>query len=155
MADSKTASAGARHKTFQYRTTLVWNGGRVGTLSAGERPSLRVSSPPEFKGIAGVWTPEDLFVGAVEMCHMSTFLAFASRRNLPLLSYESSACGTLEHIDGDYRFSRIVISPIITVGGTVTEEEVHAMVRDAHRHCLVANSITAVVEVNTSITVVA
>ncbi|MBI3191832.1 MAG: OsmC family protein, partial [Pedosphaera parvula] len=54
---------------------------------------FRVASPPEFKGEAGVWTPEDLFVAAVNVCTMTTFAAFAQRLNLPVLSYRCEAEG--------------------------------------------------------------
>lgn len=152
MTDKETVEQPkARHKTFTYNTSLAWAGNRAGILSSEGKPPFRVSSPPEFKGEAGVWSPEDLFVASVEICHMSTFLAFAIRKQLPLVSYQSNALGTLEFIDGDYRFSRIVISPAITVGAGASEGDVHALMREAHRHCLVANSITAVVEVNPTI----
>lgn len=141
----------ARHKTFTYNTALEWAGNRAGILRSEGKPAFRVSSPPEFKGEAGVWSPEDLFVASVEICHMSTFLAFALRKQLPLLAYQSNAFGTLEFIDGDYRFSRIVITPTITVAEGTSESDVHTLMREAHRHCLVANSITAVVEVNPTI----
>lgn len=140
-----------RHKTFTYKTSLEWAGNRAGMLSSEGKPSFRVSSPPEFKGEAGVWSPEDLFVASVEICHMSTFLAFALRKQLPLLSYQSNALGTLEFIDGNYRFSRIVITPTITVAAGASEGDVYVLMREAHRHCLVANSITAIVEVNPTI----
>lgn len=145
--------AKVRHKTFTYTTTLAWVGDKAGGLSADGKPGFRVSSPPEFKGEAGVWTPEDLFVGAVEACHMTTFIAFATKAQLPLVSYKSRATGTLEFIDGNYRFTRIVVSPTIAVRRPVTEAEVEALLRDAHKRCLVANSITAVVEVNPAISV--
>ncbi len=137
-----------RYKTFTYQTSLTWTAKRAGVLSSEEKPPLAVSSPPEFKGEPGVWTPEDLFVAAVEICHMSTFLAFAERKGVGILSYQSSARGTLEFIDGDYRFTRIVIAPVIAVGGGVAAADVHTLLRDAHKHCLVSNSINAVVEVN-------
>lgn len=140
-----------RYKSFTYKTNVAWTGGKGGTLGSDGKPSFRVASPPEFRGEAGVWTPEDLFVASVEICHMSTFLSYATRRGLPLIAYQSHANGVLEFVDGDYRFTRIVLFPTITVCQTVKEEEVHAMLREAHEHCLVANSIASIVEVNPTI----
>ena len=137
-----------RHKSFTYKTDINWLGGRGGTLRSEGKPPLRVSSPPEFKGEPGVWTPEDLLVAAVEACHMATFIAFAVKKQLPLISYESQTSGTLEFLDGHYRFTRIVVAPTIVVGNTATEADVHALMQESHRHCIVANSITAVVELN-------
>jgi organic hydroperoxide reductase OsmC/OhrA len=137
-----------KHKSFTYRTSTSWTDGKSGTLAADGRPALCISSPPEFRGEAGLWTPEDMFVGAVEVCHMVTFLSFAAKKELPILSYKSHANGVLEFIDGDYRFTRIVIFPTIVVASTADEGVVHATLREAQKHCLVANSIASIVEVN-------
>ena len=140
-----------RNKTFTYKTRMSWVGGRAGTVRSEGKPDLRLASPPEFKGEGGVWTPEELFVASVESCHMMTFLAFAHKQQVPLVSYESHANGVLEFIDGDYRFTRIVLFPSIVVAKSVKEEYVYAVLRDAHAHCLVTNSISSIIEVNPTI----
>ena len=142
-----------RTKSFTYRTSTVWTEGRSGTLSSEGKPTIRISSPPEFKGERNAWTPEEMFVGSVEMCHMNTFLAFAERRNISVLSYRSHANGVLEYVEGDYRFTRIVIFPTIAVCSSVAETEVHDILREAEKHCLVANSIASIVEVSPTIMV--
>jgi organic hydroperoxide reductase OsmC/OhrA len=137
-----------RFKTFTYKTSTSWTDGKSGTLTAEGKPVLKITSPPEFRGEPGMWTPEDMFVGAVEVCHMSTFLAFAARKQIPILSYRSHANGVLEFVDGDYRFTRIVIFPTIVVASSTSETDVHSTLREAQRHCLVTNSIASIVEVN-------
>jgi len=138
-------------KSFTYRTSTEWTDERAGILTSNGKPSVKVSSPPEFKGKAGVWTPEDLFVASVETCHMATFMAFAARRSITIRSYKSHSNGVLEYIDGDYRFTRIVIFPTIVVESSASENEVHAILREAQKHCLVTNSIASIVEVNPTI----
>jgi organic hydroperoxide reductase OsmC/OhrA len=142
-----------RAKSFTYKTCTTWTEGRSGTIGSDGKPTLKISSPPEFKGERGVWTPEDLFVGSVEVCHMTTFLSFAAQKKITVVSYKSHANGVLEYIDGDYRFTRIVIFPTIAVGPDVVETDVHALLREAEKHCLVANSIASIVEVNPTIIV--
>ena len=142
-----------RAKSFTYKTSTTWTEGRSGTIASDGKPTMKISSPPEFKGERGVWTPEDLFVGSVEVCHMTTFLSFAAQKKMTIVSYRSHANGVLEHIDEDYRFTRIVIFPTITVGKDVVETDVHALLREAEKHCLVANSIASIVEVNPTIIV--
>lgn len=144
-----------KYKTFNYHTNIQWTSDRQGTLRSDGKPDLSVSSPPEFKGIPGVWTPEDLFVASVEICQMSTFLSFAIRKELPLQSYRSHAEGTLEFVDGNYRFTKVVIAPEIVVGSGWTAEQVEALVHSAHDHCLIGNSITAQVVVEPKITLAA
>jgi peroxiredoxin-like protein len=140
-----------RAKSYTYRTSIAWTGGRSGILESNGKPSIKVSSPPEFKGEAGVWTPEDMFVASVEICHMATFLAFAARQSIAISSYKSHSNGVLEFIDGDFRFTRIVIFPTIVVGNSESEAQVHAILREAQKHCLVTNSIASIVEVNPTI----
>jgi len=142
-----------RHRTFTFRTNVKWVEAKSGTLKSDGKPSLRVASPPEFKGESGVWTPEDLFVASVEACHMATFMTFAGKKEIPVISYESHANGVLEFVDGDYRFTRIVIFPTIVVASSTVEAEVYALLREAQMHCLVANSIASIVEVNPTIMV--
>jgi len=138
----------SKYRVFTYRTSTSWTEGKSGTLSSEGKPPLSVTSPPEFRGEPGMWTPEDMFVGTVEVCHMATFLAFAARKQIPIISYRSHANGVLEFVDGDYRFTRIVIFPTIVVASSISETDVHATLREAQRHCLVTNSIASIVEVN-------
>ena len=140
-----------KHKTFTYHTALEWLRARQATLSSDSKPRLDVSSPPEFKGIAGMWTPEDMFVASAEICAMSTFLSFGGRKNIPLVSYKSSAEGVLEFVNGKYRFTKIRITPEITVGKEWTREQVTEVVREAHENCLIANSMATQVEIEPSI----
>jgi organic hydroperoxide reductase OsmC/OhrA len=143
----------SRHKTFTYRTETRWTHGTSGIVSSEGKPPINVSSPPEFKGDAGTWTPEEMFVASVELCNMSTFLSFAARAGVPIASYRSHSNGVLEFINHQYRFTRIVIFPTITVSSAAREQEVLAVLRDAQQHCLVANSIDSIVEVNPTIVV--
>lgn len=140
---TSTAQPKVKYRAFTYRTGLRWEGNKSGTLQADGKPSLRVASPPEFKGEAGVWTPEDLFVAAVDICTMTTFMAFAQRLQLPVLTYTSSAEGMLEFVDGGYRFTKVVLRPKIVLGTPEAAEQVRRTLEDAHRSCLIANSIRA------------
>jgi peroxiredoxin-like protein len=141
----------SRNRAFTYRTAVEWTEARDGILSSGEKPRIAISSPPEFRGNAGSWSPEEMFVGSVEACHMINFLAFAERKGVPVLGYASHANGVLEMMEGDYRFTRIVIFPTITVSAPADEAGVLALLREAQQHCLVTNSIASIVEINPTI----
>jgi len=140
-----------KFKTFTYHTNVEWKSNRQGSLHSEGKPAIDVSSPPEFKGILGVWTPEDLFVAAVEICQMTTFLSFGIRKGLPLKSYNSAADGVLENIEGNYRFTKVVIKPTIVVESSWTKEQVEEIVHTAHENCLIGNSVSAEVTVEPNI----
>jgi organic hydroperoxide reductase OsmC/OhrA len=144
---------GVKHRVFTYRTNTEWISGRKGTLSCDGKPSIAITSPPEFGGERGAWTPEEMFVASVEMCHMAAFLASAEATHLPIHSYRSHANGVLEFVDGQYRFTRIVIFPTIIVTRGAREEDVLHVLQGAQNQCLVTNSIDSIVEVNPTIMV--
>ena len=142
-----------KQKKFTYNTAVRWTGDRMAVLSSAHKSDLTVSSPPEFKGTPGLWTPEDMFVGALETCQLLTFLGLAKRKNISIISYSSTATGDLELVNGGFRFTRVVISPVIMVNDATTEDEVIALAHQAHEHCLVANSSTAVVEIRPKVVI--
>ncbi len=104
-----------RPKPFTYHTNLSDVKGRIATLSSEGKPPLTVSSPPEFKGEPGLWTPEDFFVAAIEVCLMLTFAGLAEKRGLAFVAYQSAAEGLLEWKEQSYQFTRVVVSPVITL----------------------------------------
>jgi len=146
MADTP----GIRPKSYTYQTRVEWAGARAGQLHAEGKPTFRVASPPEFKGEAGVWSPEDLFVSSVNVCTMTTFLSFAERAKLVLASYASTAEGTLELADGSFRFTRIVIKPQLRVQADQVEQA-RKLMHDAHAKCLVSNSMRCEVVVELTV----
>jgi peroxiredoxin-like protein len=134
-------------KVFHYQSQARWTSGRSGLVSSAGKPDLEVSSPPEFKGEAGKWTPEDMFVASVNLCVLLTFAAYAQNKGLDLVSYESPAEGTLEMVEGKYRFTQVVLRPQIAVRAQESLERARQILENAHRDCLVTNSVTATVQV--------
>jgi organic hydroperoxide reductase OsmC/OhrA len=131
-----------------YETQMEWTERRRGLLGAEGLPSMTVSTPPEFHGEAGFWTPEHLFVAAAESCLMATFLGVASNSKLPVVSYRSTASGRLEKIEGaGLRFSEITIRPIIELESTLDRERAERILAKAHKGCLIANSMMVAFQV--------
>jgi organic hydroperoxide reductase OsmC/OhrA len=130
-----------QHKSFTYRTFSEWVGGKAATFSSAGKPTFRVASPPEFRGERNVWTPEDLFVGAIETCLLMTFLSIAQKRGLEIDAYYCESTGLLESVDGRYRFTRVVVLPTIIVATEDAIELARLAIERADRDCLVANSL--------------
>jgi peroxiredoxin-like protein len=143
MTHATAASPQLQRKTFTYRTTMEWVGARAGMISSGGKQPFRVANPPEFKGETDVWTPEDLFVGAIETCLATTFASLVEKRRLPVEGYQSESEGLLEFADGRYRFTRIVVKPTVIIAERRSAGDVLKALEDAHADCLVANSVKA------------
>jgi organic hydroperoxide reductase OsmC/OhrA len=139
-------SAKKTYRAYWYKSEIQWEASRRGRLCSAGKPELEISSPPEFKGEAGIWTPEDLFVASVNACTMMTFLAYAHHKNLALMGYESEAEGLLEYVDGKYRFTKVVLRPHIEVESEDAVQQARQILEDAHKGCFVTNSTTAEVE---------
>jgi organic hydroperoxide reductase OsmC/OhrA len=142
-----------KRKSFKYHVNVAWLENRAGTLSSEGKPSIRVASPPEFKGEAGTWSPEDLFVAAVNACTMTTFIALATRLQIPLVSYTSDAEGTLEFVDGGYTFTKVVLRPVVEVRTADAVIQAEQTMQTAHKTCLIANSVKSQVVVEPVISV--
>src|SRR5689334_15480739 len=99
---------------YIYETTVRWTGGRHGLLAAEGMPAIEVAAPPEFHGEDHIWTPEHLFVAAVNSCYMATFAAIAELSKLEVASFTATATGRLEKIEGDgYRVTEIILKPAL------------------------------------------
>lgn len=131
-------------ETHVYQTQIEWAEKRRGRLQADGLPDLMVSTPPEFKGEAGFWTPEHLYVAAAEACLMATFIAIAENSRLQVSSYRSSARGRLEKAAGaGLCFSEVEIFPEIELEDGGSLELAERVMAKAAKGCLIANSLKA------------
>lgn len=134
-----------RSKVYVYQTTVKWTEQRKGVMSCAGKPEVQVATPPEFKGHEGIWSPEDLFVASANICLMTTFLAVAERAGLAFSSYQSTAEGRLELVDGKFQFTAITIRPSITVKSEEDGVKAKELIEKAERNCLISNSMKAMV----------
>ena len=130
-----------RSKTYTYRTTVRWRQQKLGEISSAGKPDLQVATPPEFKGHEGVWSPEDLFVASINVCVMSTFLAFAERAGLAFGSYQSEAEGRVELVEGKLQVTSVVLKPTVTVTAPGDVDKAKEILHKAETNCLVSNSV--------------
>jgi organic hydroperoxide reductase OsmC/OhrA len=142
-------------KSFRFENQLRWTSGRRAVLSAAGKPDIETSSPPEFKGEAGYWTPEDLFISSVNLCTMLTFAAFAQNKKLEFLSYESHVEGLIENVEGKYRYTEVTLQPRIEVQSQDDLERARTILDDAHKACFVSNSVSSTVKLVPEIRVAA
>lgn len=134
--------------THFYNTQVRWNGERRGTLSSPGLQEFAVSTPPEFKGEAGFWTPEHLFVAAAEICLMATFVGIAELSKLSVAGYHSEAWGKLEKPEGkSLQFTEIVIRPLVVLEHLQDQPLAERVMTRAEKGCLIANSMLTKVRV--------
>jgi organic hydroperoxide reductase OsmC/OhrA len=137
-----------------YTTHLEWTRNRKGALSSTGLPTMEVATPPDFPGgHPGIWSPEHLFVGAAEVCLMTTFLAIAEKSNLEFLAYGSSATGMLGKLDRGMFVEKIVIKPKVVVSDENQREKALTVLEKAKKHCLISKSMVTEVTMEAEVVV--
>ena len=134
-------------QTAIYSTTVEWKGEHWGHIRMGNGPEMDFSAPPDAHGHAGVLTPEDVFVAAVNTCVMMMFIWAAERFKLELVNYECRAEGTkLIELDRTEIFTLITLRPRIVLrtdaaGRESVLKRLQRALDSAVKYSLVANSI--------------
>lgn len=129
---------------FTYEIDLQWSEDRKGMLHSPVLPQdIEVATPPEFKGgMPGIWSPEHLFVAAVNSCLMTTFLAIAENSKLEFTHFESNAIGKVDKVDGKYQVTEIILKPKVSIPPSGQgKEKALRILEMSEKACLISSSI--------------
>jgi organic hydroperoxide reductase OsmC/OhrA len=135
-----------------YNVNIAWNEDRKGMMCSPELNSgaqlnggcIEVATPPQFpKGMPGIWSPEHLFTAAVSSCLMTTFLSIAENSKLNFLSFQCSAEGKLEQVDGKFLMTEVLLKPVVTVADEKDREKALRVLQKSEANCLISNSVKA------------
>jgi len=147
-------------RTATYHTRVTWKGEHWGHLQMGNGPEMDFSAPPDAHGHAGVLTPEDAFVAAVNTCVMMMFLWAVERFKLDLISYDCDAEGTkLIELDRTEIFTTVTLRPKIVLRAqdearSATEKRARRALEAAQKYSLVANSVKSEIRVDPVIEII-
>ncbi|MDG2460207.1 MAG: OsmC family protein [Luminiphilus sp.] len=121
-------------------------------ISSNGLEDLSTDVPTEFGGPGDQWSPEALLIAAVADCFVLTFRAMAKPSRVTWYALDCDATGTLERADRSTRFTEIQLSVRISIPDDLEEEKVLRVLKKAEENCLITNSLTATVTLNTDIT---
>ena len=138
-----------------YEVDVKWDSDRKGVMSSPVlTEKMEVATPPEFpKGMEHIWSPEHLLVAAVNSCLMTTFLAIAENSKLEFSSFDSSAVGKLEIVDGKYMISEIELKPTVSVTNEIAREKAERVLSKSEKACLISNSVKSTILFKPTITI--
>ena len=114
-------------------------------------PIMTSTAPPEFGGPEGYWSPETLLVAAVADCFNLTFRAIARASKLEWEHLECSAEGKLEKDGRVTRFTRFDLTVRLKVLRGDTAGKAVRILEMAEKNCLVTNSMSAEIHLETFI----
>lgn len=126
-----------------YEVSVSWSSDRKGNMSSPDlSQTIDVATPPQFpKGMPDIWSPEHLFVAAVNSCLMTTFLAIAENSKLEFISFQSKGIGKLEVVDGKYMISEVTLMPVVEIANEQQKERAERVLQKSEANCLISNSV--------------
>ena len=128
--------------SYSYRATARWTEHTRGIVEAEGIPrTINFASPPEFGGEPGLWTPEHLLLAALSTCYVATLRAVADASKLQFHSLELAVEGTIEKQEGGFRFTRVLLRPVVTIVKEDDRERMGRVLEKAERTCLIARSL--------------
>jgi len=135
-----------------YKTTAIWRGGHVGEIKCGNGAEFDFSAPAALYGKPNVLTPEDAFVGSLNMCFQLMFIWMVEKMRINLVSYECDAEGFVEErLDRTSVFKKIILRPKIEVRNC-EEKTLRRALTLAEKFSLIAQSIKAELVIEPEIT---
>lgn len=132
---------------FLFETQLKWQMETCGLLSSRViSEPIRVAAPSNLKAMDGsLWSPEHLFLGAINSSFMTTVLYYAKKKGLELSGFECETIGQVEFKNGKYKFTEVNVYPKIRVEKPSSEDPAKEIIELAKQNCLVTRSLNVIV----------
>ena len=116
--------------------------------------TIASTSPPEFGGPEGCWSPETLLVASVADCYILSFRAVARAARLEWYELECEAEGKLEKVERLSQFTEFYLRARLRVPADTRLEKAERLLKKAEAGCLITNSMLADVHLDTYIELV-
>lgn len=144
-----------------YQVDIAWTKDRKGTMCSPQvtggtlkNGCFEVATPPEFpKGMAGIWSPEHLYTGAVASCLMTTFLAVAENSKLEFTAFTCQAKGKLDRVEGKFLMTEVLLEATVTIVNEEDRERALRILEKSEKACLISNSINAIITLSPMVVV--
>ncbi len=133
-------------KQFFFEVKLKWMASAKVILSSKHSNGvIYAGTAAEFGGDSNAWSAEDLFLGSVSACFVSTYLAFARKLNFTVTGLQCNIIGQIKVVKGKYHFTNINLFPEIYIASEVLRKKATQALEKTHQHCVIINSLNAAV----------
>lgn len=134
-----------------YHVRLAGRTGERATLSVDGLPLLRAAPPVDFGGPGDQWSPEHLFLAAIESCYLFTLRAIARGSSVELGDVDIRIDGMVDAEEGLVRFVEVTLRPTIRLVAPGDRDRVGRVLEKTERACLVTASLAVPVRVDAEI----
>lgn len=140
-------------KSHHYQSLIKWTGNigkGTNSYSSYERsydiiiknkPILKGSADPAFRGNADLHNPEDLFLASISSCHMLWYLHLCSVNKITVIDYQDKATAKMEETaEGKGHFIEAILNPVVAIIEKDKIELAEKLHQKANEFCFIANS---------------
>ena len=140
---------------YPHHYSVQAKAGAEGTVQLGSAglPALESTSPPEFDGPPGYWSPETLLLAAAADCYLLSFRAVARASRLAWSDLQVDVEGVLDRVEGVTRFTEIRFLPTLRISNAEQEHLAGNVLDKAKKVCLITNSLNARSELKATVLV--
>ena len=125
-----------------YRVVAWWNAGKTGLAKSDSAPhAIHFAAPPQFGGLEGRWSPEDLLLSAVAGCFTTTFCALADYSQFEYTDLGVEVEGTVRKAASGYEFAGILIRPTLTIYDLEERPRAHRLLEKSKKLCLISRAL--------------
>jgi len=125
-----------------YRVMAWWSAGKTGLAKSESAPNaIHFAAPPQFGGLEGRWTPEDLLLSALAACFTTTFRALAEHSNFAYTDLAVQVEGAVRKAGSGYMFERMTLRPRLTLLREEEHQRADALLEKAKRLCLISRAL--------------
>lgn len=139
---------------FPHHYTVTASGSAAAshiTVSSSGISDLTTDAPAEFGGPGDQWSPETLIMAAVADCFILSFRAIARASKVEWDSISCEASGTLDRVERINKFTEITLNVTVVASPDVSDDKLLKVLHKSEESCLITNSMTANVSLNTTI----
>lgn len=140
-------------KSHNYQSQIKWTGNKGnGTKSytsyersydiiIENKPTLKGSADPAFRGDASVHNPEDFFLASISSCHMLWYLHLCAENNITVIDYQDKAnAEMILTLEGKGHFTEAFLNPEVIILEKDKIELAESLHQKANEFCFIANS---------------
>ena len=137
-----------------YQTSLQWTGNkgqgttdyrsydRAYEIEVENKPVIKGSSDPTFRGDRTKYNPEELLVASLSSCHLLWYLHLCVEAGVVVVDYKDKAIGKMSETEtGSGKFTEVILQPEVVITAESSLEQAKKLHTKTHEFCFIANSV--------------
>ena len=126
-----------------YRVTAWWVAGQNGITRSDSAPNaIHFTVPPQFGGMEGRWSPEDMFLSSLASCFTTSFNAIAEYSKFEYVDLEVEVEGTVAKTATGYRFTGVIIRSKLKIAEESDQPRALDLLNKTKNLCLVSRALS-------------